>query len=174
MPKSTHFRLEQVHVDLFEEQIEDQEKIALSKAKEAWNLVGKPVLVDDAGAYFHQYNNFPGVFAKFVYHGLGFDGICKLMKDGDALSLKLTAVLIWGIDDYKIFTASQSGTFKKFINNNLQPTSLLEGMFIPDGFDKTYLELEQQPDLYSKAYYRAIAMRQVAEFVDANSLHIFG
>ncbi len=178
LPDNASFRLEQVDVHLFEEQTDDQQAIALAKAHQAWGLVQKPLLINDGGIYFHKYKNFPGTFAKYVYQGLGIEGICRLMDDGDELSVKTTDIVMWGPDQYKIFTIEESGTFKEknlraLVDTTNATSSFFENMFVPHGFNQTYTELEQQPEIYNQIYYRSIAMKQIVEFVNNNSAMIF-
>ena len=169
LPESARFSIEQIDADLFEEQTDDQEKIAVTKAKQAWKLVQKPLLVDDGAIYFHKYQDFPGTFTKFIYKGLGYEGICKLLDDGDELSVVITLVLIYGADTYKIFKISKTGTFRKVYNPDL--FFLFDSTFVPQGLHKTYVELKNQdPELYKEHYYRAMAAKEVAKFVSENDI----
>ena len=169
LPENAPFTIEQVDVDLFEEQTEDQEKIAIAKAKQAWDLVQKPLLVDDGAIYFHKYQDFPGTFTKFIYKGLGYEGICKLLDDGDELSVVITLVLIYGPDTYKIFKISKVGTFRKVYNPDL--FFLFDSTFVPQGLHKTYVELKQQdPDIFKEQYYRAMAAKEVTKFISENDV----
>ena len=169
LPQDAGFRVEQVDVELFEEQTDDQEKIAISKAKQAWNLVKKPLLVDDGAIYFLKYKEFPGTFTKFAYKGLGYEGICRLLDDGDELSVVVTIVLIYGPDTYKLFKISKVGTFRKVYNPDL--FFLFDSTFVPQGLHKTYVELkEQDPELFKEQYYRALAAKEVSKFVSENDI----
>jgi XTP/dITP diphosphohydrolase len=169
LPENAPFTIEHVDVDLFEEQTEDQEKIAIAKAKQAWDLVQKPLLVDDGAIYFHKYQDFPGTFTKFIYKGLGYEGICKLLDDGDELSVVITLVLIYGPDTYKIFKISKVGTFRKVYNPDL--FFLFDSTFVPQGLHKTYVELKQQdPDIFKEQYYRAMAAKEVTKFISENDV----
>ncbi|MGE4167977.1 MAG: non-canonical purine NTP pyrophosphatase [Candidatus Babeliales bacterium] len=164
IPQNAQIELKQFACNLFEEQTEDQVEIAVSKAKQAWELLQKPLLVDEVGVYFHKYNNFPGAFTKFVYKGLGFDGVYKLMNDGDELSILLIIVYIYGPDQYKIFTIRKTGFFKKS-DREYDKNAPFDLVFVPQGLDKTYIELEEFPEIYNKVYYRAVGMREVLEFI---------
>src|SRR5690242_7385651 len=71
----------QVSLDIPEHQSLDVHKVALAKAIDAWNLVKKPLLIDDGGIYLEKYNKFPGTLSKFVADGIGIEGILTLCKD---------------------------------------------------------------------------------------------
>ena len=65
--------------DLPEPQTTDLREISRVKALAAWELVKKPVIVDDTGNYFDAYHDFPGPFAKFAYKQLWFEWFKKLL-----------------------------------------------------------------------------------------------
>lgn len=65
--------------DLPEPQTTDLKEISRVKALAAWDLIKKPVIVDDIGNYFDAYHDFPGPFAKFAYKQLWFEGFKKLL-----------------------------------------------------------------------------------------------
>lgn len=52
------------------------------KAREAWKKFNCPVLVDDAGFYIEEFENFPGPLAKPSVMSLGWHGIFKLAGPG--------------------------------------------------------------------------------------------
>lgn len=138
----------------------------ISKAKQAWEQLKKPLIVDEVGVYFHKYNNFPGAFTKFVYKGLGFDGIYKLMNNNDELSILLNVVYIYAPEKFKTFTIHEHGYFKKPKNLDHDKNAPFDLVFAPNGFNKSYVELEKFPEIYNKIYYRAIAMKQILEFIN--------
>jgi inosine/xanthosine triphosphate pyrophosphatase family protein len=71
------YDLEKIHLELTEPQEMDVEVIARAKAEEAFQKIGKPVLVEDTGWYFDVWNGLPGAFAKFFYVGRGLRGNTK-------------------------------------------------------------------------------------------------
>lgn len=167
IPANAPIELKQFEYNLFEEQIEDQKEIAISKAKQAWEQLKKPLIVDEVGVYFKKYNNFPGAFTKFVYKGLGFDGIYKLMNDGDEISYLLNIVYIYKPDKYKVFTIIDQGYFKKPSKPEHDINAPFDLVFIPKGYDKTYTELEELREIYNKIYFRARAIREILEFISS-------
>lgn len=169
IPATINIELKQFEYNLVEEQTENQHEIALSKAKQAWSQLKSPLIVDEVGVYFHKYKNFPGSFTKFVYKGLGFDGINKLMEEGDGLSIELIVVYAFGETDFKMFTTTVSGHFKKPSNQNHDNNAPFDLVFVPDGFDKSYVELEQFPEIYNEVYFRSLAMKQILSYICGDS-----
>lgn len=74
---------ERMDGDIDEIQNLDGAKVVADKALKAYALAEKPVLVDDSGIYFEQYKNFPGTYSKYLFKAIGYDGIFKLVKEGD-------------------------------------------------------------------------------------------
>ena len=58
-------------LDLPEQQDMNIRNVALGKALHAWELVKKPLIVDDGGIYIEKYNQFPGVFLNLCMKALG-------------------------------------------------------------------------------------------------------
>lgn len=170
VPQNSGIELKQFHYDLIEEQIENQQEIAVSKAKQAWAQLKSPLIVDEVGVYFHKYKNFPGAFTKFVYKGLGFSGINKLMEEGDTLSIELNVVYAFGPSDFKLFTTRVSGYYKKPIDATHDTNAPFDLVFVPEGFDKSYIELESYPEIYNQVYFRALAMKKIIEYINNNEM----
>jgi XTP/dITP diphosphohydrolase len=74
---------ERVDADIDEIKDLDGERVVRDKAQKAFALIGRPVLVDDSGIYFEKYHNFPGTYSKFLFTAIGYEGIFRLVQDGD-------------------------------------------------------------------------------------------
>jgi len=73
--------IERVDLDLEEIQTNDVKEISKYKAIKAFEKIKKPVIVDDTGVLFYEYNNFPGAFAKFIAKSLGIKGFKRLLEN---------------------------------------------------------------------------------------------
>lgn len=138
-----HIELRPHTQDLIEIQSYDQKEVALEKARQAWNLLQEPVLVDDSGVYFEKYNEFPGVLTKYVFKGIGLEGLWKLIEPGEKATFRLHLIYWYAPEKYEIFVGECAGTVtkqKKFLGT---PQFPYDTLFIPDGSDKTYAELRQ-------------------------------
>ena len=138
--------------DLPEIQSMNQEVIAIDKAEQAWKLLKEPVLVDDAGVYFDHYNEFPGTMSKFIFHGLGFEGLLKLVEDDNRASLRLYMVYKDNEADHHIFEGVCKGKIvrpKKFQAHIGLP---YDAIFVPDGSDKPMGEIRGTQEEKQYAY----------------------
>jgi non-canonical purine NTP pyrophosphatase (RdgB/HAM1 family) len=149
----------QVTVDIPEIQTLDLRAIALDKAQKAWQLVRHPLLIDDAAVYFARYNQFPGTLTKFIWQGLGFEGIKRLFDEGDPARFSLYMVYIEGPQHYEIFEGVCEGTLTKPATFNALPTLPFDAIFIPHGTTKTYVQLRNSPQA-PKYLYRLRALQK--------------
>jgi XTP/dITP diphosphohydrolase len=76
------YGVEVVHVDLklVEIQSDSLEEIAKSSAIEAYEMLKKPLIVEDSGLFVESLGGFPGPFSSYVFKTLGNRGLLKLMK----------------------------------------------------------------------------------------------
>ena len=56
------------------------EKIAIEKAKFAYNVVKKPIIIEDDGLFINSLNGFPGQYSSYVLKSIGNRGIIRLLK----------------------------------------------------------------------------------------------
>jgi XTP/dITP diphosphohydrolase len=66
---------EQIDLDLPEIQTNLLTVISFDKCLQAYNQLGRPVVVDDTGIFFEAFNEFPGALSKFLYQGVGMKGM---------------------------------------------------------------------------------------------------
>jgi XTP/dITP diphosphohydrolase len=139
-------KLIQFNADLVEIQTSDQKELIIDKALKAWEMIRKPLIVDDAAMYFEKYNKFPGIMSKYVAEGIGFEGLKKLVDDDDKATFILYIAYIDSPENIKLFEGKTSGIIKKpekFIGH---PKLQYSSMFIPNGTDKYYAELRNTKD----------------------------
>lgn len=157
-----HITLEQYDVDLTERQTLDQKAIALEKAQQAYDILKKPVLIDDGGMFFDAYNNFPGTLSKFVFEGIGYEGLLKLVEDNNRAHFRLFMVYQDSPDHAKIFEGRCNGIIIRPDNFDAHPHLPYDAFFKPDGTDKTYAQLRGTKEEHVYAY----RLRALKKFVD--------
>lgn len=65
-------------LDLPEIQSLDHKEVVEAKAREAFTVIGTPVIVDDSGLSIDGMNGLPGTFVKWFEIALGTDGVARL------------------------------------------------------------------------------------------------
>jgi XTP/dITP diphosphohydrolase len=73
-------KLQNVSLNIDEIQDFDIENIVRNKAQSAYNLLKKPLIVDDGGVYFDAWNGFPGPMVKFLDKVGGVNLVLKMLK----------------------------------------------------------------------------------------------
>lgn len=138
--------VEQSSIELPEQQDMNIRNVALGKALHAWELIKKPLLIDDGGIYIEKYNQFPGVFSKYVYEGIGLDGIWKLAQDDPRCYFLNCLVFIWGPTSYEFFEGKTHGQLIAPVASTLNNPLPYRSIFIPEGFDLTLEQLWNTQD----------------------------
>ncbi len=134
-------KLKQFKADIPEIQSLDQKEIILDKAVKAWEMLKKPLIVDDAAIFFEKYNKFPGTMTKYIYEGLGFEGIGKLIDNGDKAHFLLQIAYIESPENIQLFEGKSKGIIQKPEKFNGDPSLPYACMFIPNGSNKIYENL---------------------------------
>lgn len=156
-------KLTQIDVDIPEIQSLDMEAVALEKAKAAYRLLKKPVLIDDSGIFLNQYNNFPGTLSKFVYEGVGLEGFWLLAKNDPRAYFKTCLVYADSEDNCKMFSAQCEGTIIEPQKN--LPKSQMPYLYVfrAAGTDKRYDEIHNSEEAI-KYDHRYKAMKSFIEW----------
>ena len=72
--------VEQCALDLIEPQAATASEVARVKAKQAYEQLRCPVLVDDSSFHIYALGGFPGPYIKYMLETVGADGIVSLME----------------------------------------------------------------------------------------------
>lgn len=72
--------IEGKHLDLVEVQSDDIAHIASEKARQAYEVIKKPLFVNDAGWYITALNGFPGPYMKYMNDWLEARDIIDMMR----------------------------------------------------------------------------------------------
>lgn len=149
-------------VDIDEIQSLDVRIITLDKVHKAWSLIKKAVLIDDAGIYLEGYNNFPGTLSKYVYEGIGFEGIFKLCSDNQRGYFLLNLAYCDG-ETTECFEGKIFGSIVRPLSFNAHKTLPFTAIFKPDGSTKTLADLRGSKE-YSSYNPRHQALEKFLEW----------
>jgi len=165
-------RLNHVNLDIREVQSMNVEDVVKGKAKKAYELIKKPVLVEDTGFYISNANNFPGALVKWVLKTLGTEGLCNIASlNKTEKSREATVKTCYCLFDgkrYRLFAGELKGTVpnKPRGTTNFGWDPCFEPKYNnPD--KKTFAEMTaQEKNLLSM---RKIALEKLRKYIRAHS-----
>lgn len=163
----SNIQLEHASLDIPEYQSLDVHEVALGKAQQAWRCLKKPLLIDDGGIYLEKYNNFPGTLSKYVYQGIGFDGIWKLAQDDPRAYFLSCLVYITNLEQYYFFDGVCKGTIIKPTGKQVTHKQLpFTDIFVPAGARSVFSTLKGTAE-EERYHHRAAALKKfVVWFTD--------
>jgi len=143
--------------DLIEIQSKRIEEIAKQKAKDAYNFIQKPVLVEDDGLFIEELKGFPGQYSSFIYETIGNDGILKLLKNIRDRKAVFKAVIAYFDNNIeKYFTGEING---KIVEKKLGFGWGYDPIFVPEGFTVSFGQLHENGKKYQISH-RFIATKK--------------
>lgn len=155
----THHKLSKIEVP--EIQSLDLNEVIKAKAKGAYEIIKKPVMVEDVGVQIKSLGGLPGPFIKFFLKTIGTQGIINLI--GTEKNATVTeAVAIYDGKTMHIFKGSVSGIIAD--KDRGEHGFGFDRIFIPTGYKKTYSEMSDE--LKNRISHRAKALAKVKKFLD--------
>ncbi len=138
-------------LELDEIQSVDVRKVSEHKARQAYAILKKPVLVEDVGLAFSALNGLPGALIKWFVDDAGLENTARMLDGFEDRSA--TAICVWTYYDgaeLRVIEGFQKGT----IASGPRGTRGFgwDRMFIPDGLQVTRSEL---PEAEYEASYTA-------------------
>ena len=157
-------KLEQKKTELDEPDLKSLEEIALAKARHAYSLAKKPLIVEDTGVFFDALPGFPGTKAKRAWLELGYEGLFKKLEGKDrSARFKSVICLMNSPMDYRFFAGELKG---RILEKVVQPDARrlpYEKIFEPDGRNKALVEFSvEEKNAFS---HRAVAARKLGEYL---------
>lgn len=154
-------RIEQIEVDLEEIQEIQVEKVVERKVLEAYEKVGKPVIVEDTGLYIEAWRGFPGALAKWAGKTIGFEKIPKMLE-GERAAYAKTIVGYYDGNHLELFEGKINGK----IPEEAKGTSGFgwDPIFIPEGHIKTLAEMTREEK--NEVSMRREALEKLKKFLE--------
>jgi non-canonical purine NTP pyrophosphatase (RdgB/HAM1 family) len=153
-------------LDLDEIQSLDPRTVVEHKARQAYDLLQKPVLVEDAGLIFTSMGRLPGTFVKWFIEEIGYDGLLRLANNLP----EQTAI---GHVCYGLYDGTDIHFFEGEMYGHIAKEARGEGgfgfdpIFINDGFDKTRAEMTEEE--YDRSSHRMPAIEVLQKFLDSSA-----
>lgn len=119
------------------------EEVATHKAKQAADIVGGPVVVEDTCLGFNAMNNLPGPYVKWFVKLIGLTGLVDMLykfDDKSANAITTVGYCEGPGNPVQLFQGITTGT----IVDSRGPTDFgWDLVFQPDGFEETYAEMRK-------------------------------
>jgi len=150
-------------LDLSEIQSLDPHEVVEHKVRQAYKILHKPVLVEDAGLVFTAMGKLPGTFVKWFIEEIGYDGLLRLansLPDQTAIGF-----VSYGLYDGKVlhfFDGEMRGHIAKEARDGGMGFGF-DPIFVNDGFEKTRAEMTEEE--YARSSYRMPALDQLRTFL---------
>lgn len=129
--------------DLEEIQSLDIHSVVEHKVRQAYELAGRPVLVEDTGLSFTAMGQLPGTFIKWFLRELEPEGLCDLAAGLEHQGAE--AVVLYGLYD-----GHEIHYFENRVKGSIVPKPSgtngfgWDPIFIPDGAGMTYAEMDDE------------------------------
>lgn len=155
-----------IKVELAEIQAVEVKAVIEAKVREAYQLVGKPVFVEDTGLAFAAWNGLPGALIRWFLDRVGNEGLCQMLQ-----SYEQTAATAETCIGY--FDGNECHIFRGVVTGQIVRTPRGSGgfgwdpIFVPDGWEKTFAEMPEEKNLISM---RKLAVAQLKAFLGERGL----
>ena len=136
--------------------------VAESKVRDAFDKLGTPLFVEDAGLEIAALNRFPGALQSWVSKTIGNQGILKLLQGSDDRRAKAIACIAYHDGTrVRVFEGVTEGTISAEVKKGSGWD--YDFIFIPDGDSRTFSEMS--PEEKDKVSHRFKALSKFAEWL---------
>lgn len=156
--KESGINLIPLRLSINEIQSQDEKKLVENKLLQAFTKVCKPLFLEHTGLYLENLNNYPGGLTESFWETLKGDLITKYFK-----SSKVIAKTTIGYCDGRrmhFFTGELEGKIADSPCGD--STFQWDTIFIPQGYDKTFANLEE---IKNKISMRRVALNNFVDFL---------
>jgi XTP/dITP diphosphohydrolase len=149
-----------------EVQSDSLEEIAERSATDAFRKCKLPIIVEDAGLFVEELNEFPGPYASYVYRTIGNGGLLKLMKN-----IKKREAVFKSVVAYKSHGTSRPTCFLGEVvgeiteeerRGNCSSGFGFDPIFRPASSKRTFAEMKLAEK--NMCSHRALALRRFADW----------
>lgn len=134
------FAIERLDMDLPEPQALDPSEIVEAKARAAYGMLSRPVLVEDSGLAVGAWGGFPGALVKWLEVSAGIETLARMLDAFPDRSATAVCAIAY-CDGAEVVTAR--GTARGAIAAEPRGSNGFgwDVLFVPEGFDRTFAEM---------------------------------
>lgn len=148
-------------IDLIEIQSLDLTEVVNHKAKQAYEILGSPVLVEDVSLEFNALGKLPGTFIKFFLEEMSEEQICRLLDGKDKTAIARCIYVYYDGVEVVHFKGELKGQIAQHpAGNNGYGW---DKIFIPEGYNITRAEMDESND--KSTYLKLKPLQQIKEFL---------
>ncbi|PVU75819.1 non-canonical purine NTP pyrophosphatase, RdgB/HAM1 family [Sulfolobus sp. SCGC AB-777_G06] len=141
--KSHGIKIEWLNIPKFEIQADNLEEIVRYSAITIYQVVRKPLIVEDSGLFINALNGFPGPYTNYVRRKLGLEGILKLLNGVEDRSAYFKTVMCYVSDkEINLFTGVVTGRISERIKG--EKGFGFDPIFIPENEERTFAEMSTE------------------------------
>ena len=150
-------------LDLDEIQSLDLREVVERKARDAYDLVKSPVVVDDVSVEFKALGRLPGTLIRWFLDDIGPEAICRLLDGKDRSATARCAICYFDGVTLKVFEGVSAGA----IAHKPEGTNGYgwDVIFIPNEFQATSASLDE--DDYRKFYFKVKPVDKLKAFLNS-------
>lgn len=141
--KSYGIKIEWLNIPKFEIQADNLEEIVRYSAITIYQVIRKPLIVEDSGLFINALNGFPGPYTNYVRRKLGLEGILKLLNNVEDRSAYFKTVMCYVSDkEINLFTGVVNGRISERIRG--EKGFGFDPIFIPENEERTFAEMSTE------------------------------
>lgn len=164
MSKLLGYNVKPVSIVIPEIQSLDLKEVIMHKTSTAYNLLQKPLFLDDVSLVISAMKRLPGPLIKFFIQELGNEKICEIVNLFDSRDALAQAIIGYHDgEDMHFFKGEVRGQIA------LKPSGKRgfgwDNIFIPKGYSKVRAEMTD--DEYEQTSPRTIALTQLKRFLQS-------
>lgn len=157
-----NIKIEGKDFDIDEIQEIDGAKITVKKARDAFGLIKKPLIVEDTSLYLIAWKGLPGALIKWFLKSVGSEGITNMISGyTNRNALAQSVIAYHDGKNIRIFEGTVKGTVSE------KPKGKggfgWDDIFIPEGHNKTYAEMTDEEK--SKISPRMLALEKLKKYL---------
>lgn len=157
-------KLRQVPVEVQEPGYETIDEVAVHKAKDAFRILKKPLIVEDTGIFLNAFKNFPGVYSKRIWKAIGFEGFFRLLKGKTRkATFEVAIVYIVSPTKYWLFKGKLAGTIGHRVVGKGANKLPYEKIFYPKFSKKAMIKISREEK--NAMSHRAIAANKLGKWL---------
>lgn len=132
--------IETSDLDIHEIQAIDVEEVVKDKAIRAFDILKKPLIVEDTGLYFKDFNGFPGALIKWMIKNMGRDNMARLFSGREVVAE--ACICYYDGNEMEIFKGSIDG---KISQEPMGGSGFgWDPIFIPKNSSRTFAEMSAE------------------------------